>query len=126
MGSGTAGITVTPGNTDTQILNNNVFSSFQGIQVDVNSDRTIVQGNIVNGMVTFGIEVFGSKNVQVLANKVTNNGALGETTGAGIFLVGNIEGTAVINNVVVGNDPVNIATNASVGAVLAGNIVTED
>ena len=107
---------------DTQILNNRVFSSSEtGIDNSL-FIRTIIRGNIINGNIGDGIEDFSGRDTIIDSNLLTNNGD------AGIFL--NSRGSdgltvTVINNIAVGNGE-NGTNNFEIFrpdiiAILAGN-----
>lgn len=111
---------------DTQVLDNRVFSSSKGI-ANLFAERTIIRGNIINGNDSQGIEDFTGDDTIIDSNTVTNNGVDGGKFVGGIFLGSLGETTVTVtNNIAVGNG-VDGTKNFVIGPVgnvevtLAGN-----
>ena len=107
---------------DTQILNNRVFSSSETGIDNFFVTRTIIRGNIVNGNIEDGIADFSSADTIIDSNSVTNNGdsgiSLGSRSSDGLTVT-------VINNVAVENGE-NGTNNfeilrSDINAIVAGN-----
>jgi len=116
------------GLSDTQVLDNRVFSSSEEGIFNFFPLRTIIRGNIINGNAKSGINDFTGDDTIIDSNTVTNNGADGGSFVGGIVL-GSLGGTTVTvtNNVAVGNDVNGTIVNFlnvrdGVNAIVAGNI----